>query len=131
MHFITVLRENQWNYWTSYSFWLKLNQFFVIIYFCPFARKEKFLFFSNKIVLEPSSYRQTQLIILYTNQLRTKTLANLLSRALALMREPHIQLFTLSVYPDFSPAHLHVLVSGALQRYLTHCIHFLKMLHPF
>lgn len=56
-------------------------------------------FSSNKIALKPSSYHQTQLIILYANQLRTKTLANLHSRALALMRELHIQMFTLSPYP--------------------------------
>lgn len=56
-------------------------------------------FSSNKIALKPSSYHQTQLIILYANQLRTKTLANLHSRAVALMRELHIQMFTLSPYP--------------------------------
>lgn len=95
-------------------------------------------FFSNNIVLEPSSYRKTQLIILYTNQLRTKTLANLHSRALALMREPHIQtIYLCNVYPFCLPSEIHYhvfffnrahlqffFITRALQRHLPHCIHF-------
>ncbi len=65
-------------------------------------------FSSNNIVLEPSSYRETQLITLYANQLRTKTLANLHSRALALMREPHIQtIYLCNVYPFCLSSKIH------------------------
>lgn len=65
-------------------------------------------FSSNSIVLERSSYRKTQLIILCANQLRTKTLANLHSRALALMREPHIQtIYLCNVYPFCLSSKIH------------------------
>lgn len=51
---------------------------------------------------------KTQLIILHANQLRTKTLANLHSRALALMREPHIQtIYLCNVYPFCFSSKIH------------------------
>lgn len=92
-------------------------------------------FSSNNIVLEPSSYHKTQLIILYANQLRTKTLANLHSRALALMREPHIQtIYPCNVYPlclSFK-IHYHVFLYPAhLQFFITTVYIFIKMLYPF
>ena len=51
---------------------------------------------------------KTQLIILHANQLRTKTLANLHSRALALMREAHIQtIYLCNVYPFCFSSKIH------------------------
>lgn len=106
-------------------------------------------FSSNKTVLEPSSYHKTQLIILYTNQLHTKTLANLHSGVLALTREPHIQTIYLSNVYSFcwsSEIYYHVFFyliifftlpiskSWLPEHYkdIYHTVYiFIKMLHPF
>lgn len=54
------------------------------------------------MLLEPSSYRKTQFITVYVNQLRTKALANLHSRVLAAIMLPHIQtIYLCNVYPLF------------------------------
>lgn len=86
-HMHSVLRENEdedciqcsWLKWSLIiiiiiNFFLLFNPFFVITHlllsFCVNYLDWNSNFSSNKIVLKPSSYRKTQLIILSANQLR-------------------------------------------------------------
>lgn len=106
---------------------------------------QKFLFFVKQICPRTTSYRKTQLIILYTNQLHTKTLANLHSGALALTREPHIQtIYLCNVYPFCLSSKIYDRVfffftlpiskSWLPEHYkdIYHTVYvFIKLLHPF
>ena len=86
---------------------------FIFFFFCPPPPREtlglEFQFFPQTTLSSNHPLiAKTQLIILHANQLRTKTLANLHSRALALMREPHIQtIYLCNVYPFCFSSKIH------------------------